>query len=536
MILFLGSDGQEFPLFQQLLDSRARYELRQAGNLDDGLALLNAQKFDLILLRIDGGPSLGLDELEFLHTSMPSVPVIAVGELDDENIAVQAMRSGAEDYLVRTQVNGQVLRRAIRYAMERHRAEEKLIASEAFYHSLVEHLPQNILRKDLQERFTFANQKFCSILGKQLSEIIGKTDFDFFPPQLAEKYQRDDQYVIRTGRIFETIEENVAPGGEKRYVNVVKTPIYDAKGKIIGIQGIFWDITERKQWEERLQIANQDLAKSEAALRKSHEDLKAAQAQLIQAEKMESIGTLAAGVAHEVKNPLAILMMGVNYLGKKLAKDENLLAILKDMREAINRADTIARGLLEFSASQQLAVQAHDFNALIDETLRLLRTTFTQHNIQLESQMAADLPPVRVDKNQLQQVFVNLFMNAVHAMPDGGALTVRTFQKQYSETTFFEGSRQADRFWVGDLVVVAEVDDSGTGIPEEHLTKVFDPFFTTKPTGVGTGLGLPVSKRIVELHGGTLELRNLPGKGVRARIMLKGQRSEYGQKANITGG
>jgi PAS domain S-box-containing protein len=534
-ILFLGGDEQDYARAQELLASRSRFELQRAASLPEGTAMLSLDKFDLILLSLnptEGG--LGIGDVQALHTNVPNVPVIALGDSDDENMAVEAMRGGAEDYLVKAQVNSQLLRRSIRYAMERHRAEEKLVASEAFYHSLVENLPQNILRKDLQERFTFANQKFCSILGKSLSEVIGKTDFDFFPPQLAEKYQRDDQFVMRTGRAFETVEENIAPGGEKRYVNVVKTPIYDAKGKIIGIQGIFWDITERKQWEERLQKANEDLARSEAALRKSHEDLKAAQAQLIQAEKMESIGTLAAGVAHEVKNPLAILMMGVNYLSKKLSKDENLLAILKDMREAINRADTIARGLLEFSASRQLAVKSHDLNDIIDETLRLLRTTLTQKNIELEKQFQPAMPPVRVDKNQLQQVFVNLFMNAVHAMGSGGTITVRTYTKQYSDTTFFEGSRQADRFWVGDNVVVAEVDDSGTGIPEEHLTKIFDPFFTTKPTGVGTGLGLPVSKRIIELHGGTLELKNLPGRGVRARVMLKGQRGDYGQKTHTT--
>ena len=159
---------------------------------------------------------------------------------------------------------------------ERKRAEEKLVASEAFYHSLVENLPQNILRKDLNERFTFANQRFCMMLGKPLEDIIGKTDFDFFPPDLAEKYQRDDRYVIRTGQTFETVEENQAPNGEKIYVNVIKTPIYDAKGQIIGIQGIFWDISERKRFEERLQKANQELAASEAALRKSHEELKSA--------------------------------------------------------------------------------------------------------------------------------------------------------------------------------------------------------------------------------------------------------------------
>lgn len=411
---------------------------------------------------------------------------------------------------------------------ERKQAEENLVKSEAFYHSLVEHLPQYIFRKDLDERFTFANQRFCAMLGKPLEEIVGKTDFDFYPPELAAKYQRDDRYVIRAGKIFETIEENKSPLGERLYVNVIKTPIHDAGAKIIGIQCIFWDITERKQFEERLQKANEELARSEAALRRSHEELKAAQLQLIQAEKMESIGTLAAGVAHEVKNPLAILLMGINYLNRKLGKgqDENVNVVLKEMRDAIDRADTITRGLLDFSASRQLQIKAEDLNKLVTQTLQLVRHPLNSNQIELVKEFGDDLPPVGADKTQIQQVFVNIFMNAIHAMPTGGKLKVRTYCKQLTETTHFEGMRKMDRFWVGDTALVAEVDDTGTGIKEEHLARIFDPFFTTKPTGVGTGLGLPVSKKIIELHGGSLDIRNLKEGGVRVTVMLKAQRTQ----------
>jgi PAS domain S-box-containing protein len=410
---------------------------------------------------------------------------------------------------------------------ERKQAEQKLVASEAFYHSLVENLPQNIFRKDLNERFTFANQRFCSMLGKPLEEIMGKTDFDFYPPELAAKYQQDDHDVMRTGEIFETVEENQSPTGEKIYVNVVKTPIYDDKGQIIGTQCIFWDITERKRAQEQLQQANRELALSEAALRKSHEELRAAQLQLIQAEKMESIGTLAAGVAHEVKNPLAIMMMGVNYLTKKLtAADENVVMVLKEMREAITRADSITRGLLDFSSSRQLAVKPHDLNQLVKETLQLVRHALNQNQIVLVKKWSDGLPPVRVDKNQVQQVFVNIFVNAIQAMPKGGTLTVRTFTKQLTETSHFEGSRRAADFWVGDTAVCAEVEDTGTGIPEENLAKIYDPFFTTKPTGIGTGLGLPVSKKIIELHGGSIDIKNVKNGGVRVTIMLKANKTQ----------
>ena len=405
---------------------------------------------------------------------------------------------------------------------ERKLAEERVRHSEALYHSLVENLPQNILRKDLQGRFTFANQRFCALIGRPLEEIVGKTDFDFFPAGLAAKYQQDDRDVIETGKVFETEEENRTPEGELHYVNVVKSPIRDAHGCITGIQAIFWDITERKRAVQQLEKAHEELARNEQALRKSHEELKSVQLQLIQAGKMESIGTLAAGVAHEVKNPLAVLLMGVAFLNKNVHRpDENMVTVLKEMEDAIGRADAITRNLLDFAGAQQLAVTAEDLNELLTQTLRMVRHELASHRITVVKDCAAGLPRVGVDKNQIQQVYVNVFMNAIHAMPEGGTLTVRTSVQQVAETTFREGARGTAHLWIGDRVVVAEIFDTGVGIPEENLPRIFDPFFTTKPTGVGTGLGLPVTKKIIELHGGRIDIKNIPGGGVSVAITLK---------------
>jgi PAS domain S-box-containing protein len=632
------------------------YHLVHVQTLQEGLDQLSREAFGLILSDLSLPDSHDLETFQRLNAKAPGVPIVVLSGSDDEIMAVQAVREGAQDYLVKGRVDANGLLRSISYAIERHRAdvalqesekhykhllesitdyvytvkleagrpvqsihapgcvavtgydpkdfensneswykmvheadrpavlsqaskilagqvppvlehrilhknghvrwvrhalvpnrdehgglisydgcisditerkeaEEKLVSSEAFYHSLVENLPQNIFRKDLQERFTFANQRFCAMLGKPLEEIMGKTDFDFYPPEMASKYQKDDRWVIETGRIFETVEENVSPSGETIYVQVVKTPIYDAKGQILGTQCIFWDITERKRFEEELKNAYEELARNEAALRKSNEALRAAQMQLIQAEKMESVGTLAAGVAHEVKNPLAILMMGLSYLDKKLKdSDENILIVLKEMREAISRADSITLGLLDFSSNRQLTIKPENMNQVILQTLRMLRHAFTQAKIELKEEWGEHLPSVGIDKRQVQQVFVNLFMNAIQAMPEGGAVTIRTYRKEITESIRAEGSRQGDRLWIGDTVVVAEVEDSGPGIPPGHLVKIFDPFFTTKPTGVGTGLGLPVSKKIIELHGGVMDLKNNPGRGVLATIMLKPHR------------
>ncbi len=150
---------------------------------------------------------------------------------------------------------------------QRRQVEEDLRNSEALYHSLVETLPQNVFRKDTEGRFTFANQQFCKSLGRKLTEVIGKTDADFFPPQLAEKYQRDDRRVLETGRNYDTVEEHQPPGGQKMYVQVVKTPLYGADGKPIGLQGIFWDITQQRLADEKIRRINTLLAQSRKELR-----------------------------------------------------------------------------------------------------------------------------------------------------------------------------------------------------------------------------------------------------------------------------
>ncbi|MBI4327238.1 MAG: PAS domain-containing protein, partial [Chloroflexi bacterium] len=402
---------------------------------------------------------------------------------------------------------------------EHRQAVECLRQSETLYHSLVESLPQNIFRKDLAGRFTFGNQRFCQAVRAPLEQILGKTDFDFYPADLAAKYQEDDRTVLKTGEIFETVEENRPLGGEKSDVHVVKIPIYNAQGQITGIQGIYWDITKQKQAEEAL-------LKTLADLKKSHEDLKAAQMQLIQAAKLESVGTLAAGVAHEVKNPLQTILMGLDFLIRNCPVHEATLGmVLADMRSAVKRADMIVRGLLHFSAAHQPDAKDEDLNAVMAQSLLLARYELTKSRIVLRGDLAPDLPRVRLDKAKMEQVFINLFMNAIHAMPHGGTLTVRTRSKRLARIEELD-DRTAGNLKVGDTIVTAEVEDTGTGIPEENLAKIFDPFFTTKPTGVGTGLGLPVTKKIIELHGGTIDIKNAPDGGVQVTITLKAQSTE----------
>jgi signal transduction histidine kinase len=252
--------------------------------------------------------------------------------------------------------------------------------------------------------------------------------------------------------------------------------------------------------------------------------LKSAQFQLIQAEKMQSIGRLAAGVAHEVKNPLGILRMGADYLAQHLqSQDENVALILADMTDAIKRADSIIMGLLDFSVPHALDTHAEDLSAILEQSLALVRHALGEGSITLVRELASGLPPVWLDRNKIKQVFVNLLTNAIHATAPGGTLTVRTTSRQLlaEEVDHNAGLRRAERFRAGETVVIAEVADTGAGIAEEKLAQIFDPFFTTKPTGKGTGLGLTVTKKIVELHGGSLSIRNRKEGGVLVTLMFK---------------
>jgi two-component system NtrC family sensor kinase len=530
-----------------------RFDVSRIAGVEKAVSCLSEARPDVILLSSQDGKS--VSEIARFHAQAPWVPIIVLTDEDeDQAAAIGAMREGAQDYLVKNKIDGSALAHGLLYALERKRAEEALEKSEAFYHSLVESLPQNIFRKDLDGRFTFGNGRFCAEMGTTQPQLAGKTDSAFFPPDLAAKYRADDLRVIGTGKSFEVVEEHVTPQGEKLYVQVIKTPVYDTAGRVIGTQGIFWDITEKYRAEEQLRIAYAELAAKEAelfrtmsALKLSHEELIQAQLQLIQAEKMESVGRLAAGVAHEVKNPLAILLMGLEYLRGACASqgpdrtqsgdsaagsDSEVETVIQAMRDAVERADTIVRGLVDFSASRQLDLIAQDMDDVIARSLLLVKHELTNAHVTAVHESGArsdcgparDLPPVTLDTTKMQQVFVNLFMNAIHAMPDGGTLTVRTRARRLSsverETERDEGSRQAERFRVGDQVVIAEVDDTGSGVPQDKLAKVWDPFFTTKPTGRGTGLGLPVTRKIVELHDGTITLANRPTGGVRVTLMF----------------
>jgi signal transduction histidine kinase len=275
------------------------------------------------------------------------------------------------------------------------------------------------------------------------------------------------------------------------------------------------DLTARKQAEEELRAAYEELARSQETLkdtvkqlRASHEELQHTQRQLIQAAKMESIGTLAAGVAHEVKNPLQTILIGLDYLSNSLPDPaENVALALGDMRDAVRRANRIIVELLQLSADTAFELREGNLNAVVERSFRLLNAELAASRTKVECRLEPGLPPVRMDAGKIEQVLLNLFLNALQAMTQEGTLRVTTRSGQLGRDLQLNGTIAA-AFRPSERIVVAEIQDTGPGIASEHLARIFDPFFTTKAVGKGTGLGLSIVKKIMDLHEGALEVRN----------------------------
>ena len=326
------------------------------------------------------------------------------------------------------------------------------------------------------------------------------------------------------GKVPPTIEHRIFHrDGSIRWVRNQRVPRYTADGALAGYDGLVSDITSRKEAEEKLTQANTRLREVLSSLTKSHDELKTTQMQLIEAEKMHTVGRLAAGVAHEVKNPLAVLQMGLGFLAKEIPTDNSSANfVIKEMGEAVDRADGVVSDLLEFAAPKELELAETELEPLIRQSLRFVRHELQAAKVSVTTNFVGRLPTCRLDRNKIKQVLVNLVVNACHAMPRGGTLTVSTRCYQLlADEEPCAGPRPGAQFRGGDIVFTIEIADTGTGIPADQLSRVFDPYFTTKPTGKGTGLGLAVTKAIIDLHGGRICLGNRAEGGVAVTIALR---------------
>ena len=532
-VLLVEDDPVSARRLQEFIDWRGKQNgygfdlLCWAQRLEKAVHCVEAGEPSVVLLDLTLPDCEGIDVfLRLSQAASSRLPVIVLSDLEDEETAVQVIEKGAQDYLIRSDLNAPSLQRAMRHAIQRGKVERDLARKTLqrernLLRSVIDNVPDYIQAKDTLGRYILNNMAHVRHLNEQSpAEVLGRTVFDYFPASLAARYYADDMSVLASGEpIVGKVEPTVSNDGSERWIATTKVPIYDENRETMGIAIISRDITDAKIAQEAVEKTNLDLVRSREELVHALDELRSVQLQLIEAEKMKLVGRLAAGVAHEVKNPLAIVRMGMDYMSRHEFDDPNIPVIVHEIQEAVERADAVVRGLLDFSAPKKLQLEPADLNSIVRHALILIRGELCDHKFIVVEDLAPDLPQVRLDAMKIEQVFVNVLTNAVHAMEGGGTLTIRTFTRQI--TGVGENIASSGAFRLGDRLAVVEVLDTGAGIPEAAISRVFEPFFSTKPTGKGTGLGLTVTKTIIDLHGGMIEIRNRPKSGACVTITFR---------------
>jgi PAS domain S-box-containing protein len=337
-----------------------------------------------------------------------------------------------------------------------------------FSENIVESLNVGVLAVDLEGLVESWNTRMEQLFGVAREQAVGHQLNSLLPEELSREINaRSDEELI-TG----IYKQRLHHLGKTLTLNVSITPLVSKSGERIGRLLLFDDVTQRERLEE----------------------------QMTQTEKLTSLGLLAAGVAHEVNTPLAVISNYIQMLGKQMPDGDPRQAIIEKIVKQTFRASEIVNNLLNFSRTSATEVVDIDVNRVVEETLSLVAHPLKTSQIQVVRQLGETLPAVRGSANKLQQVFLNLFLNARDAMPGGGMLEVRT--------TAHNGS------------VEVEIVDTGAGIAREHIHRIFDPFFTTKASGRGTGLGLSVSYGIIKEHSGKIDVRSTVGKGTSFHVEL----------------
>ena len=401
--------------------------------------------------------------------------------------------------------------------------------------TLTDNMPELIYAKDAQSRFLFGNMAVAHIMGASSpAELIGKSDYDFYAKELADQYFTDEQALLHSGESLIGHEEPVTDAftGEQRTLLTTKVLLRDHDGLVIGIVGIGRDITDRK-------LVEAELLNSNSLLIELNKKLSHAQEQLVQSEKMASIGQLAAGIAHEINNPIGYVFSNISALDGYMATVFNILSVyreaqqfitapevverldrlrmendisyvvadcgdlMRETKEGISRVRQIVQDLKDFShADINLDFHWADLHRGIDSTLNII-----SNEIKYKADVVkeyGDIPSVECMGSQINQVIMNLVVNAAHAMgAERGVITLRTGMD----------TADSDEVWI-------EVADTGCGIAPDSVKRIFEPFYTTKPIGQGTGLGLALSYGIVQRHQGRIEVTSVVGKGTVFRVTL----------------
>ena len=474
-------------------------ELRHGGyepsylrvdNAIDLLAALSEQEWDLIISDYALPQFDALAALECVAQTGLDLPFIVISGTAGEATAIEAMKAGAHDYIMKDNLTGMVvtIERELRQAVARqqHRiAEDALLDSEARYRDLFENANDAIYTHDLEGNILSINNKGEKLTGYKREELTG---------QSIALLLNDDNLQIATQYLTKRLAGNtddagmqleiLTKAGKLLPIEVNSRLIYKG-GKPVAVQGIARDISERRNLEEQFR----------------------------QSQKMEAIGRLAGGLAHDFNNLLTAII-GYSQLAQLRLGKHPVQKDIGEIEKAAQRAATLTQQLLAFSRKQMLQPKIINLNEIASGISKMIKRLIGE-NIKVTTRLADDIGLVQADPNQMEQILLNLAVNARDAMPDGGKLIIETANYEFAETDINHHIEMAP----GPYVMLA-VSDTGMGMDKKTLEHIFEPFFTTKEMGKGTGLGLSTVYGIIRQSGGTIWAYSEPGRGTTFKIYM----------------
>lgn len=451
--------------------------------LSDGIELIKADSFDAILLDLGLPDSYGLDTLRSLMTANPAAPVIVLTDLADKSVGRESAKAGAQDYLVKGQLDKNMLSRAIGYAIERRRSGELLKSAAKEWSASFDAMVDGISISDVDYTIIKANKSFCKLLGKSEHEVIGKNCHEIF-------HQNDCS--IATCPISKTRETGLKANTEifdpilNKQLAISTSPVFDDSGNLHRLVHTVRDITEQRKLEMHLR----------------------------QSQKLESIGTLAGGIAHDFNNILTIINGYATLALMKIPEDDPQQLYIHNILEAADRAAGLTRDLLLFSRKQSEERLPVDLNVLLERNGQFLKRVISE-DITYEMEIHGTPLMVLANEHQFEQVLVNLATNASDAMPHGGKLKVAT--ARFSMDSSFVSENGFGQPGPYAMITVA---DTGTGMDLTTRQHIFEPFFTTREVGKGAGLGLAAAYGIIKQHDGYITVSSEPGRGAKFSIYL----------------
>ena len=406
--------------------------------------------------------------------------------------SLQREKSLVRDKEAANQAKSDLLANMSHEITERKQAEEALRESETRYKTFINSTSDFVFLKDEQLNHIVVNNALARYFGKKPEEVIGLSDFDLLPEEAATSCRNSDANAMATNKTYITEE----PIGD-RVFETLKFPVLLENNKI-GVGGYIRDITERKQAE-----ADRDKL----------------QMQLIQSQKLESVGRLAGGVAHDFNNMLSVILGNTEIVLQEVDSTQPLYDNFLEIQSAARRSAHVVRQLLAFARRQTIAPQVLDLNEIVEEMLKILRRLIGE-DIDLSWQPGHDIWPIKMDPAQIDQILANLSVNARDAIHGVGKLILETGRATFDEAYCAENQG----FVPGDYVLLS-VSDNGKGMDRETLENIFEPFFTTKEVGQGTGLGLATVYGIVKQNNGFIHVYSEPNQGTTFKIYLPRHRT-----------